>query len=220
MAGGSGLRMGHDVPKQFLPLGGLPILMHTINAFHRFDGSMRLVVVLPASQMDYWRELCAKHRFAVGHTVAEGGETRFYSVKNGLAAAIQGSVVAVHDGVRPFVSLAAIGRCFVEAQKLGNAIPVMPSIESIRQVTPTGSTAVDRSAYVMVQTPQVFRWEQIDAAYNLPFDALFTDDASVVEKAGFPIHLVEGNRENVKITTPFDLCLGEALLHQSAGNLL
>lgn len=212
VAGGSGLRMGHDIPKQFLLLGGLPILMHTVTVFHRFDPSMLLVVVLPQPQIEYWHELCKKHHFSVTHRVVAGGETRFQSVKNGLAVAVPQSLVAVHDGVRPFVSYATIDRCFEAAAKTGNAIPVTDSVESIRQIIGDDSVAVDRSAYKMVQTPQVFQWGQIDAAYQVPFDPLFTDDASVVERAGFKVHLVEGNRENIKITTPFDLLLGEAFL--------
>jgi 2-C-methyl-D-erythritol 4-phosphate cytidylyltransferase len=216
VAGGSGLRMGHDIPKQFLPIGGIPILMHTMHAFCRYDADMLLVVVLPHEQIDYWNGLCAEHYFTIKHTVVVGGETRFHSVRNGLAAALPHSLVAVHDGVRPFVSQATIGRCFDAALETGSAIPVTGSVESIREVVGDNSVAVDRSLYRMVQTPQVFQWPLINAAYQLPFDPLFTDDASVLEKAGHKVTLVDGNRENIKITTPFDLLVGEAIYKQSS----
>ncbi|MFT3740902.1 MAG: 2-C-methyl-D-erythritol 4-phosphate cytidylyltransferase [Breznakibacter sp.] len=212
VAGGSGLRMGHDVPKQFLPIGGKPILMHTLESFYRVDAAMHIVLVLPQLQIGYWNGLCRQYHFEVPHLTALGGETRFHSVKNGLAQVQPRSLVAVHDGVRPFVSADTIRRCFEGAALRGNAIPVVQPVESIRQVLSDGSIAVDRNVFKLVQTPQVFRWEQISAAYELPYDPLFTDDASVVEKAGFVINLVDGNRENVKITTPFDLLLAGALL--------
>jgi 2-C-methyl-D-erythritol 4-phosphate cytidylyltransferase len=215
VAGGSGLRMGHELPKQFLPIGGIPVLMLTIDAFYRYDAGMHLVVVLPSSQIDFWRELCTTHNFAIKHTVVAGGETRFHSVKNGLTAALPESLVAVHDGVRPFVSQQTIARCFDEALKSGSAIPVTASVESIRQIIGDASVSVNRASYMMVQTPQVFQWQVIDAAYQLPYDTLFTDDASVVEKACFKVTLVDGNRENLKLTTPFDLLVGEALFQQS-----
>lgn len=215
VAGGNGLRMGHELPKQFLPIGGIPVLMLTIDAFYRYDAGMHLVVVLPSSQIDFWRELCTMHNFAIKHTVVAGGETRFHSVKNGLTAALPESLVAVHDGVRPFVSQQTIARCFDEALKSGSAIPVTASVESIRQVIGDASVSVNRASYMMVQTPQVFQWQVIDAAYQLPYDTLFTDDASVVEKACFKVTLVDGNRENIKLTTPFDLLVGEALFQQS-----
>ena len=212
VAGGSGLRMGHDIPKQFLSIGGKPILMRTLEAFYTVDADTCIVLVLPQPQKEYWERLCSDYGFDVPHSVAFGGDTRFQSVKIGLALALPNSLVAVHDGVRPFVSAQTIQRCFEGAETHGNAIPVVQPVESIRQVLDAGNVSVDRSRFMLVQTPQVFRWEQIIAAYALPFDPLFTDDASVVEKAGFDIHLVEGNRENVKITTPFDLLLAEALL--------
>jgi 2-C-methyl-D-erythritol 4-phosphate cytidylyltransferase len=209
VAGGSGLRMGHDIPKQFLLIAGTPILMHTIHRFAAFDSSMQIVVVLPQSQVGYWQELCQAHHFTIPHEIALGGEARFNSVQNGLSKVIPGNLVAIHDGVRPFVSVQTLRACFDMAQQQGNAIPVIDVIESVRQIDGLMSRSVDRSLYRLVQTPQVFQWEQINAAYNLPFDSSFTDDASVVEKAGFIIHLASGNRENIKITTPIDLMIGE-----------
>jgi 2-C-methyl-D-erythritol 4-phosphate cytidylyltransferase len=212
VAGGSGTRMGHEIPKQFIPLAGKPILMHTIEAMHRFDPSMQLVVVLPESQIDYWEELCNDHLFNIRHQLTIGGETRYQSVKNGLAMVNDNPLTGIHDGVRPFVSMQTLKLCFETAEQKGNAIPVVDAVESIRELTTNGSMAVDRTAFKLVQTPQVFCWEQLVAGYALPYSSLFTDDASVVEAADFNIHLTEGNRENIKITTPFDLRIGETFL--------
>jgi len=209
VAGGSGLRMGHDIPKQFLLIAGKPVLMHTINRFVDFDNSLQIIVVLPKSQVDYWQSLCMEHQFTVPHEIAFGGETRFHSVSNGLAMATPGNLIGIHDGVRPFVSNQTLRGCFEMAAQLGNAIPVIDVHESVRQVKGQTSESVDRSQYRLVQTPQVFQYQQITNAYRLPYEATFTDDASVVEKAGFDIHLTLGNRENIKITTPIDLKMGE-----------
>jgi 2-C-methyl-D-erythritol 4-phosphate cytidylyltransferase len=214
VAGGSGTRMGHEIPKQFIPLAGKPILMHTIEAMHRFDPAMQLVVVLPESQMDYWQQLCNDHLFSIHHHLTHGGETRYHSVKNGLAMVTGNPLTGIHDGVRPFVSQQTLKLCFETAQQKGNAIPVVDAVESIRELTTNGNRAVDRTTFKLVQTPQVFKWEQLMAGYALPYSPLFTDDASVVEAAGFTIHLANGNRENIKITTPFDLLVGETLVNK------
>jgi 2-C-methyl-D-erythritol 4-phosphate cytidylyltransferase len=209
VAGGSGLRMGHDIPKQFLLIAGKPVLMHTIQRFFDFDNSLQIIVVLPELQVGYWQSLCAEHRFTVSHEIAFGGSTRFHSVANGLAMAVPGNLIGIHDGVRPFVSNQTLNGCFEMAAQQGNAIPVIDVHESVRQLKGEKSESVDRSQYRLVQTPQVFQWQQISKAYQLPYEAGFTDDASVVEKAGFDIHLTAGNRENIKITTPIDLKMGE-----------
>jgi 2-C-methyl-D-erythritol 4-phosphate cytidylyltransferase len=211
VAGGSGLRMGKDIPKQFLLLAQKPILMHTIEAFFQYNPFIAIVLVLPKSQIEYWQNLCIKYNFNIPLCIAHGGETRFESVKNGLALATKGSLIAVHDGVRPFVTAETLERCYDTAQQLGNAIPVSDAVESIRQISNQGNHAVNRTEFKMVQTPQVFQWEQISKAYSQPYSELFTDDASVIESMGYQINLVEGNRENIKITTPFDLLIGEAL---------
>ncbi len=206
------MRMGADLPKQFLPVGGKPVLMHTLEAFRRCDVSIRLVLVLPREQQEYWRQLCADYHFAIDHTLADGGETRFHSVKNGLAE-VQGlALVAVHDGVRPFVSTEVIERCFRLAEIQRAVIPVVDVVETVRQLTDGGSHTVDRSQYKLVQTPQVFQADLLKRAYTQPFTSAFTDDASVVEALGETVHLTEGNRENIKMTTPFDLKVAEALL--------
>jgi 2-C-methyl-D-erythritol 4-phosphate cytidylyltransferase len=212
VAGGKGERMQANIPKQFLEIKGKPILMHTLEVFRRYDASVKLVLVLPAVQVEFWTELCKKHNFTLPHQVVAGGQTRFQSVKNGLEAVVAPALVAVHDGVRPLVSVETIARCFDEAEKHGAVIPVVDSVDSIRQITGDGSQSVDRSAYKLVQTPQVFDAELLKKAYEQDFSPLFTDDASVVEAIGVEIHLVEGNRENIKITTEFDLRIAESLV--------
>lgn len=213
VAGGKGLRMGSELPKQFIPIGGKPVLMHTLEAFHRFDPEMNLVLVLPATQQAYWAELCTKHSFAVEHTIADGGETRFHSVKNGLALVPSGKgLVGVHDGVRPFVSQEVIARCYEAAAIKRAVVPVTDVVETVRHLTEDGSETVSRSEYKLVQTPQVFDTDLLKQAYAQEFTPFFTDDASVVEAMGVPVCLVEGNRENIKITTPFDLKIATALL--------
>lgn len=213
VAGGKGERMNANIPKQFLELHGKPILMHTLEVFHRFDATMQLILVLPATQIDFWRELCKKHAFTLSHQIISGGQTRFHSVKNGLEAVKNSGLIAIHDGVRPLVSNETIGRCFLEAQKYGAVIPVIDLVDSIREITASGSASVDRNAYKLVQTPQVFDSELLKKAYKQDFSSLFTDDASVVEAFGTEIHLVEGNRENIKITTEIDLKMAEMMVH-------
>ncbi len=206
VAGGKGLRMGGDIPKQFLPIHGKPILMHTIERFLEFDPSMQIVLVLPKDQQDYWAELCKQYAFAPVLTIADGGTARFHSVKNGLAIVhADVELVGVHDGVRPFVSVEVIQRCYDEARRSGAAIPVIDVFETIRHLTPRGSETVPRSEYKLVQTPQVFQTSLLRQAYEQEFTEFFTDDASVVEALGHQVALVPGNRENIKITTPADL---------------
>lgn len=212
VAGGKGLRMGGDIPKQFLPIGGKPVLMRTIEAFYSFDPSIHIILVLPVSQQAYWKELCETYRFSVHHDVADGGETRFHSVKNGLALVDGEGLVGVHDGVRPFVSREVIAGCYAEAKTKKAVIPVIDVVETVRHLAERGSETVPRSDYKLVQTPQVFDVYLLKEAYNREFTDAFTDDASVVEAMGKEIHLVPGNRENIKLTTPFDLKVAEALL--------
>lgn len=213
VAGGRGTRMGSELPKQFLRLAGKPILAHTLDNFYRFDPTIELVVVLPASQQAYWKALCQEFHIDIPHRIASGGETRFHSVHNGLALLPDEGLVAIHDGVRPLVAHTVIERCFAAAQQYGGAIPALPLTDSLRQLGPDGSSlAVDRSRFVTVQTPQTFRCREIKEAYDQPYRETFTDDASVYEAAGYAPRLVEGNRENLKITLPIDLALAEILL--------
>lgn len=221
VAGGKGLRMGGDLPKQFIPLEGKPILMHTLETFHRWDDSAELVLVLPEDHQSYWNMLCREIGCKAPHRIVNGGETRFHSVRNGLqflseeivntSEGNEKALIAVHDGVRPFVAPEVISACFAEAERSGAAIPVIPMIDSLRETNGKGSHPVDRGRYVAVQTPQVFRSDILLEAYKQPFDSLFTDDASVVEAAGIPVCLVTGNRENIKITTPFDLLIAKGM---------
>ena len=211
VAGGKGLRMGGDIPKQFLPVCGKPVLMRTLEAFHAYDASMRLILVLPVSQQAYWKQLCEEYQFNLAHEIADGGETRFHSVKNGLALIKEDGLVGVHDGVRPFVSQEVIARCYDEALSLKAVIPVVGVVETVRHLTDEGSETVSRDQYKLVQTPQVFDVALLRRAYEQTYTDMFTDDASVVEALGENVYLVEGNRENIKLTTPFDLKLAELL---------
>lgn len=211
VAGGKGLRMGGEIPKQFLPICGKPVLMRTLEAFHAYDSSIHIVLVLPVSQQAYWKELCAEYHFALLHDVADGGETRFHSVMNGLAKIEGEGLVGVHDGVRPFVSQEVIARCYEEAAVKKAVIPVIGVVETVRQLVDGESVTVPRDQYKLVQTPQVFDVALLRKAYHQEYTDMFTDDASVVEALGEKVHLVEGNRENIKLTTPFDLKLAELL---------
>lgn len=205
------MRMGKELPKQFLPLRGKPILMRTVERFVSADPAIRIILVLPVAHQAYWQSLCANYGFSVPYLLADGGETRFHSVKNGLQRIDGGGWVAVHDGVRPFVSVETIRRCFDEAARTGAAVPCLPVIETLREQNGAESRTVDRQRFRTVQTPQVFDVRLLREAYSQPYSASFTDDASVVEAAGRRITLVEGNRENIKITEPFDLRVGEML---------
>ena len=216
LAGGKGLRMGSDIPKQFLPVGGLPVLMHTIRRFREYDASLHIILVLPKAQQDYWKRLCEKYQFDIDYAVADGGATRFHSIKNGLQLIPdeEQGVVAVHDGVRPFPAVGVIRDCFEAARQTGAAIPVIPVMETIRHLEykVQRSKTVPRDEYRLVQTPQAFDIQLHKRAYAQEYNDGFTDDASVVESLGHPITLVNGNRENIKITTPFDLTIAEALI--------
>jgi 2-C-methyl-D-erythritol 4-phosphate cytidylyltransferase len=212
VAGGKGERMKTDLPKQFLSIKGKPLLMHTLNIFYQYDKSIETVLVLPANQIDIWQVLCQKHHFHLPHRIVAGGETRFHSVLNGLATIPSEGLVAIHDGVRPFVSTDTISRCFSVAEEKGSAIPCVSIAESIRHFDNSGNKAVDRNQYCLIQTPQVFQIERLKKAYEQTYNSSFTDDASILESTGEKIHLVDGNRENIKITTPFDLEIAESIL--------
>lgn len=219
VAGGKGVRMGGELPKQFLPIGiGKPVLMYTIEAFYTYNADIRIILVLPASQQQLWDELCKEYNFTIPHLRVDGGETRFHSVKNALEYVEEGALVGVHDGVRPFVSQNVIANCFSLAEVHNAVIPVIDIVETIREVKHTDgniSTTVDRNRYKLVQTPQTFDSTLLKQAYRQEYTKMFTDDASVVEAMGIPVHLTEGNRENIKITTPFDLKIAAALLECS-----
>ena len=212
VAGGSGNRMGASVPKQFLEIEGKPVLLYTFEAFLRFDPDIEFVLVLPETQVEHWKKLCKVHAFTTSYKLALGGENRFQSVKNGLAQINDNGIVFIHDGVRPLVARETIEHCFSETQKSGNALPVVPPSESIRYSDERGNKSVDRNKYFLVQTPQTFDVQNIKEAYQKAQHENFTDDASVLENAGYKIHLVNGNRENIKITWPQDLIIAKTFL--------
>lgn len=216
VAGGKGQRMGSSVPKQFLLLCGKPVLMHTIEAFHSYSTSLEIILVLPEEQQTHWKELCEEYGFTTPHTVVSGGSTRFESSRNGISAIPDDAdgVVGIHDGVRPLVSAAVIDRCYESARENYAAIPVMPLTDTLRFIGESGcGRNVLRSDYVIVQTPQVFDIALAKRAFSLPYKESFTDDASVVEDLGCQVSVVEGCRENIKLTTPFDMKVAEAILH-------
>ena len=242
VAGGKGLRMGSDIPKQFLPIGGKPVLMRTIERFREYSKDIQVILVLPKAQQDYWYKLCEEYCFNEEYMIANGGETRFHSVQNGLALIPDDGegVVGVHDGVRPFPSIDVIRNCYETARTAKAVIPVIPIVETLRLISkdyrtkgPTTnnmslqkeekvlkscspckktSVTVPRDEYRLVQTPQCFDIRLLKAANRQPYNDGFTDDASVVEAFGFDVTLVEGNRENIKITTPYDLAVAEAVI--------
>lgn len=214
VAGGNGKRFGSEMPKQFLPLDGKPVLMRTIEKFDQAGAA--IVVVLPVEHQEMWMSMCKDGNFAVSHTIADGGKTRFESVKNGIAAIenlADGNLVAVHDGVRPLASVELINRCYDTAQETGSAIPVVNPSDSIRQVMDDGtSQQLLRSSLRAVQTPQTFKAELLRGAYDVEESPLFTDDASVIEAIGHKVALVEGEIANIKITTPIDMVIATELL--------
>ncbi len=212
VAGGKGLRMGGDIPKQFLPIGGKPVLMRTIERFRAYSNNLQIILVLPEAQQDYWKQLCEEYAFDVDYMLTNGGETRFHSVQHGLALIpddAQG-VVGVHDGVRPFPSIEVIKNCYETAREKKAVIPVVPVVETLRHIT---DGTKPRNEYRLVQTPQCFDIQLLKAANRQPYNDGFTDDASVVEAFGFENTLVEGNRENIKITTPYDIVVAEAIIN-------
>ena len=214
VAGGKGLRMGSDIPKQFLPIGGKPVLMRTIERFREYSPTLQIILVLPKAQQDYWQQLCKEYDFKVEYLLADGGETRFHSVQHGLALIPDDAegVVGVHDGVRPFPSIEVIRNCYETARTAKAVIPVIPVVETVRHLKGETSETVPRDDYRLVQTPQTFNIQLLKSANRQPYNDNFTDDASVVEAYGFDITLVGGNRENIKITTPYDLKIAEVLI--------
>jgi len=224
LGGGKGVRMGGDLPKQFIPLQGKPVLMHTIDVFYRWDPTIDLVLVISEEYASYWEMLCKELNFTVPHRTVYGGETRFHSVRNGLQSlrhceersnpdTIQ-DLIAVHDGVRPFVAPEVITTCFEMAESYGAAIPVIPMIDTVRVTNGDANRAFDRTRLRVVQTPQAFHADILLKAYEQPYDKLFTDDASLVEASGHPIYLIEGNHENIKITTPVDIQYAKFLIER------
>lgn len=210
VAGGKGYRAGGELPKQFLTIGGKPMLMHTIQAFYDYDYRVRIIVVLPDGYKPLWQKLCDEYKFTVNHKIVYGGESRFHSVKNGLNEVSDEETVCIHDAARPFVTTDLIGRCFDDSfDNHCGIIPVINEVNSVRKLTESGSIIVDRQELKLVQTPQAFPADLLKAAYNTQYDSSFTDDASVAEKNGLKIMLVDGEDTNIKITTAFDIELAE-----------
>ena len=211
VAGGKGLRMGSDIPKQFLLLDGRPILMRTIERFREYSPSLDIILVLPRDQQDYWHEMCRKYSFDVKVRIADGGDTRYQSVKNGLSliGEAERGVVGVHDGVRPLLTTDLIGRCYDGARVAQMCIPVIPVTDTLRH---KDKGTVPRSDYRLVQTPQCFRISLMRKAYEQPYCESFTDDASVCEPFAENASFVDGEPTNIKLTRPFDMAVGEAIL--------
>jgi 2-C-methyl-D-erythritol 4-phosphate cytidylyltransferase len=212
-AGGIGKRMGSHLPKQFIEIAGKPILLHTLEKFYAFDASAQLILTLPNEWIPFWKDMLTSHECTIPHQLVDGGLERYHSIKNALTICT-GDVIAVHDGVRPLVNNTTIERCLTALQTFEAAIPVIPLKESLRAISHHDSKAVNRADYCLVQTPQCFRASVLNKAYDQPFHAGITDDASLVEEAGFAVHLVDGNEENLKITSPNDLFVAEAYLNR------
>jgi 2-C-methyl-D-erythritol 4-phosphate cytidylyltransferase len=211
VAGGKGTRLNSNQPKQFLLLDRLPVLMHTINAFYNYSKAINIVLVLPEDQKATWQSLCLEHHFSIPVVIQDGGSSRFQSVKKGLEK-IDDGFVAIHDGVRPLVGVQLIAESFRVAREKGAAVAAVPLKESIRKLSNSTSKALDRTDYRLIQTPQTFDVSLIKKAYQTAEDAALTDDASVAERAGYPITLVEGSYENIKITTIDDLAIAEFMM--------
>ena len=203
VAGGSGTRMHSAVPKQFLPLNGIPVLMHTINVFHSSEANPSIILVLHPDSHDYWLSLCAEHNFTIQHRLVSGGETRFHSVKNGFNAIDdEDAIIAIHDAVRPLVTKEIIDESYECAENYGNALVAIKSRDSVRQIKDNRSVSLNRDEIYLIQTPQTFQASQLKKAYLQPYQESFTDDASVVEQTGVNITLISGSYQNIQITYP------------------
>lgn len=219
VAAGRGSRMQLPTPKQFIKLDGKPVLLHSINAFATYTADVNIILVLPPDQFDMWEKIKSEYNVTVPVQITAGGETRFASVKNGLALITESeALVGIHDAVRPLVSQKTISGAFKSAERYGSGIPAVPLSDSIRQIESKRSVAVDRSRYCVVQTPQCFRFSILSKAYNQEYRYTFTDDASVVEADGNEVHLVDGNVDNFKLTTRVDLIVAEAMLKNGGGD--
>lgn len=212
-AGGLGKRMGSELPKQFLVIRGKPILIHTLELFHKYDSKIEIILTLPNEWRGYWETILDKYFCRVPHLVVTGGKERYHSIQNAIKKCT-GKVIAVHDGVRPFVSFDTLNRCFEALIEKDAVVPVLNLKESLRQVKENETFAVNRSEFKMVHTPQCFKAEVLRKAYNQPFHEKVTDDACLVEETGVKITLVESNEENIKLTTPFDLLIAEMIIQK------
>jgi 2-C-methyl-D-erythritol 4-phosphate cytidylyltransferase len=220
LAGGKGDRIKSEIPKQFITIAGKPVLMHTISQFYNYIHRIEIILILPSNYLKLWDELCKKYNFNIKHKIIKGGKTRFYSVKNGLSAINKNkeSMVAVHDGVRPVLNKKTISKLFSYAEKYGNAVPCVTITDSIRKIIRLNQNniSIDRNNLRAIQTPQCFKLSILEKAYSQNYNKNFTDDANVVESIGEKIHLINGNIENIKITTPVDLLIAETLLNKKS----
>ena len=213
VAGGKGARMGSDVPKQFLPLLGIPLMCHAVQAFAAAIPGINIILVLPSDQLGSAQTVLRSYIGNIKVATVSGGETRYHSVANGLKLINDDGIVFVHDGARPLISEELIIRCYRQTIEKGNAIPAIPAIESMRLLDVSGSSkSLNRDQLRVVQTPQTFRTNIILPAFKLPYQSSFTDEASVVEAAGHEIHLIEGRTDNIKVTRAEDMVVAEALL--------
>lgn len=219
VAGGSGIRMGTDIPKQFLNISGKPVLMYTLEAFTGFSPGIKIILVLPSAHLSLWNQLCSQHHFNIPFLIAEGGETRGDSVRNGLGKINdQEAIVAIHDGVRPCIDAVSIQKAFELAEKFGSAVPAMEITDSVRIIEDGVNRPFDRKVLRSIQTPQCFNISILRRAYSTMNFRQFTDDAGLVGNLGISIKLFEGNPENIKITSPFDLLIAEAIIQNRSVN--
>lgn len=212
VAGGTGRRLKGDVPKQFMLLNGKPVIQYSLEAFFSFDPSVQIILVIHSDFLSFWEQLCLKHEISVPHKTTKGGKTRFDSVKNGLKLVADDGLVAVHDAARPVIRPDFIRHLFAEAENRGSAMPGVALTDTIRMIDGDTSHQLDRTFLRAMQTPQVYKVSELKRAYTQPFLPVFTDDASVMQSVGFPLHLTEGRSENIKITNPQDIDLAEVLL--------
>jgi 2-C-methyl-D-erythritol 4-phosphate cytidylyltransferase len=212
IAGGLGKRMNSSIPKQFIPIAGKPVLMHTIAKFKDYDPKINILVIIPRVHIRLWKDLCQEFGFAIEHQIISGGKERFYSVKNGLKQVPKDSLVLIHDGVRPLVSNETIERVVNTSIEKGNAIPFMDITQSVRKLSKGKSRAINRKDFKVIQTPQGFHSDFIKDAYSKRYRKSFTDDASVLEASGYEINLVKGNNKNMKITSSIDIHIVECLM--------
>jgi 2-C-methyl-D-erythritol 4-phosphate cytidylyltransferase len=216
VAGGKGLRMGSAIPKQFLPLAGKPVLYHAVKTFKDTFPDIKIILVLPEEHISYSNILLQAFEERIDLTVVKGGLTRFHSVQNGLKAIEERGIVFIHDAVRPLIDVDLLRRCYEGAVSHGSAIPCMPATDSVRQWNGTDFAAINRDGLRIIQTPQTFQTEVIRKAFEQEYRDAFTDEATVIEHMGIPVHLVDGARRNIKITTPEDLAIAEVLLQLPA----
>ncbi len=212
VAGGTGSRLKGDVPKQFMLLNEKPVIQYSLEAFHSFDPSIQIILVIHPDYLSFWDQLCLQYKISVPHKTAKGGKTRFDSVKNGLKLVADDGLLAIHDAARPVITPDFIGHLFSEAEINGSAMPGINLTDTIRMIDGDTSHQLDRTFLRAMQTPQVFKVSELKRAYSQSYVPTFTDDASVMQSAGFPLHLTDGRPENIKITNPQDIALAEVLL--------